>query len=311
MAASNRSALLIQSYKVLKKHFKPVAPPERTVLENLLFSCCLECSPPEAAESAYKTLIEKYFDLNEIRVSTHRELSETMKDLSDPTEAALRLRGVLQSVFESIYEFDLENMKKQNIGQAVKPLAGYKRATPFIVSYVTQTALGGHAIPINAGAMESFLVVGIVTEKEAAKGTAPGLERAIPKNQGVEYGSLLHQLGVLFMANPYAAPLKQILLEINPGCKENLPKRKSKKAAKPEKGAEETKKSAAKSKGKKTAKATDAKKKHEKKKASAEKTVQKKATPKKKKVSKTAPKKKTQTKKKSTSTKRLSQRKPR
>ena len=310
MAASNRSALITQSHKVLKKHFTPVEPPERSVLESLLFASCLECSPPETAESAYKTLIEKYFDLNEIRVSTLRELAETMKELSDPAEAAMRLRGGLQAVFESIYKFDLESMKKQNIGQAVKTLAAYKGSTPFIVSYVTQNALGGHSIPVNTGAMESLKVVGVVSEKEAAKGSVPGLERAIPKNKGVEYGSLLHQLGVLYMANPYAAPLKQILLEINPGCKDNLPKRTVKKPAKPEKAAKPAKKTAAKGKSKESSKTTDTKKKAAKKKAPAKKADKKKATPKKKKTTKAATKK-TSAKKKSTSSKLLSKRKPR
>ena len=56
------------------------------------------------------------------------------------------------------------------------------------------------------------------------------MERAIPKNKGVEFGSELHQLGADFTANPYAPALQQILLQIDPDCKERLPKRRAAKA---------------------------------------------------------------------------------
>ena len=51
MATPNRAALIAKVLKVVRKHYKPVAPPkERTVLEQLLFACLVEDSPNEAAE---------------------------------------------------------------------------------------------------------------------------------------------------------------------------------------------------------------------------------------------------------------------
>ena len=42
MAAKNRAALINKVLKVVKKHYKPVAPPkERSLLQNLLFACWL------------------------------------------------------------------------------------------------------------------------------------------------------------------------------------------------------------------------------------------------------------------------------
>jgi len=129
---------------------------------------------------------------------------------------------------------DLETLKKQNIGQAEKQLQKYIGTTPFVVSYVTQMALGGHSIPINHGLLTAMQVVGVISENEAQKGLIPGLERAIPKNKGVEYGSLLHQLGVELGRNPYGPTTRKLLLEIAPGCKDQLPKRLSKRAAEEE-----------------------------------------------------------------------------
>jgi endonuclease III len=226
MAAKNRAALINKALKVVKKHFKPAAPPkERSLLEHLLFACCLENSNHDAAEKTFHSLSTDYFDWNEVRVSTIRELAEAMKPLNDPEAAATRLKRVLQSVFETHYSFDLEPMKKQNIGVAVKTLEKYNGSTPFIVAYVTQNALGGHAIPINQGLLESMRIVGVISDGEAAKGTVPGLERVVPKSKGAEVGSQLHQLGVEMHRSPYGQTIRKLLLEIEPDAKDNLPKR--------------------------------------------------------------------------------------
>jgi endonuclease III len=226
MASKNRAGLINKVLKVVKKHYKPAAPPkDSSLLEHLLFACCLENSPYEPAEKVFHSLSTDYFDWNEVRVSTIRELAEALKPLNDSQEAATRLKRVLQSVFETHYSFDLEPMKKQNIGAAVKTLEKYNGSTPFIVAYVTQNALGGHAIPINQGLLESMRIVGVISDAEAAKGTVPGLERIVPKSKGAEVGSMLHLLGVEMHRSPYGATIRKLLLEIEPDAKDNLPKR--------------------------------------------------------------------------------------
>lgn len=233
MAPSARTQLLTKTYRVLRKHYEAVLPPsDGSVLEHLLFACCLENAPPDTAQKAYATLDERFFDLNEVRVSTVRELAEAMHQLPDAEAAAGRLKRVLQSVFESHYAFDLESLRKLNLGQAIKRLEKYDGTDPFCTAYVTQVALVGHAISVNQGALDALVVIGAISEDEAAKHKVPGLERAIPKNKGAEFASLLHQFGVAFAANPYSPTLRKVLLEIAPNCKERLPKRPSKQVAK-------------------------------------------------------------------------------
>jgi len=152
MATPNRATLINRTLKIVKKHFKPVpAAKDRSLFEHLMFACLLENSPHEVAEQVFKTLREDYFDWNEVRVSTIRELSEVTKPLVDSAGSAARLKQTLHSVFENVYQFDLETLKKQNIGQAAKQLQKLKGSTPFVVAYVTQHALGGHAVPVNRG----------------------------------------------------------------------------------------------------------------------------------------------------------------
>lgn len=256
--AVNRSGLYTKIHKVLKKHYKPTAPnTQLPLMQQLLYGCCLENASAAAADKALAALESDYYDWNEVRVSTATELSESMHMLPDPLTAGNRTRQILQSVFETNYSFDIEQLKKENIGAAVKKLHKLKGATPFTVAYVTQMTLSGHSIPVGSGALEALYIVGVITEKEKEKYVIPGIERAIPKNKGIEFGSLLNQLGAELMRAPHGAGIKKILLEISPDAKERLPKRKSSKAEEPKKVTAAKKKSAEKDKkGQKSEKVT-------------------------------------------------------
>ncbi|MDP6443871.1 MAG: hypothetical protein QGG36_17835 [Pirellulaceae bacterium] len=312
--STNRAALLTKAHRVLKKHYKPVAPPsDRTLLEHYLFSCCLEGAKHEQAEEAFALLQQKYFDWNEVRVTTPSELAHVVSALPSAQRDAARLKRSLHSLFEAHYTFDVEFLKKENIGKAVKEIEKLKGVTPFTVNYVVQNALGGHAIPVNNSGLDVMYVLGVISENERNKKRVPGLERAISKNKGVEFGSLLHQISVEYGQTPFSNRVRAILLEIADDAKERFPKR----ASKAEKDAKESKKSSggkkvtaagkAKPAGKKAA-AAKTEKKSAKKKTPVKKTPAKKAA--KKPVAKKAPKK-TPTKKTKSPTSRLSKKKPR
>ena len=304
MATSNRATLINKMIKVVNKHYKSTpVPKDRTLFENLLYACCLENSLHESAELVFEALTRDYFDWNEVRVSTVRELSEVTKPLNDPEASATRLKRVLQSIFETHYSFDLEALKKQNIGQAVKALNNYRGTTPFIVSYVTQNSLSGHSIPVNQGLLESVRIVEIISDVEANKGAIPGLERTIPKSKGVDVGTLLHQLGVEFHRSPYGPTIRNILQEISPECKSRLPKRPVKKKAATTKPKSSESSSTDKKPGTKTT-STSPKKKLVKKKKVLKKGTKKKVVKEKSRLTATKRKKKTPNK-------RLAKRKPR
>ena len=233
MASVSRTSQLAKVFKVLKKHYQPVSvDSNRPVLEQLLLACCLEDAHYPAAEDAFAAVVRTFFDWNEVRVTTISELAEVMSGLPAPRKAANRFKRVLQSVFEDTYAFDLEESRKKNLGPTVQWLKELDGSTEFIVSYVVQAALEGHSIPVDGGSVQALHVADLVSDKDLAKGVVPGLNRAVAKSKGVEFGSLLHQFGADFTANPYAPAVRKILLQINPDCKDRLPKRRTKKAAK-------------------------------------------------------------------------------
>ncbi len=228
MAPVSRTAQFAKVSKILKKHYKAVRPdPERPVLEHLLVACCLENCHYEPAEEAYAALKHTFFDFNEIRVTSIAELSEVMAALPDPRTAANRLKRVLQAVFEATYEFDLEEYRKKNLGPTTKWLEKLDGTTGFCIAYVVQAALGGHSIPVDSGTLKVLQICDLITDKDVEAGVVPGLERAVTKAKGIEFGSMLHQLGADFTANPYSAAVRKILLSIDPNCKDRFSKRRT------------------------------------------------------------------------------------
>ncbi len=228
MTAVSRTAQFAKVHKILKKHYKPVAPrADRSVLEHLMFACCLEDAGYEAAEEAFAALVHTFFDWNEIRVTLLSELSEVMAGLPDPRVAANRIKRILHGVFEAAYSFDLEDKRKKNLGPTVKWLEKLDGTTKFTVAYLVQAALGGHQIPIDSGSMTALRIVDLVGDKDVVEGVVPGLERAVAKSKGIEFGSLLHQLGADFTANPFSPAVRDLLLQIEPTAKDRFPQRRA------------------------------------------------------------------------------------
>ena len=234
MAKIDRGALITKAFKVLRKHYEPFTHAERPVLEQMLYGLCLENADVEAATKAFETLKGGFFDWNEVRVSTVEELGEAMSMLPEPKAVAHRVKRFLYSVFETGYSFDLESIKKMNVGAAIQKLEKHQGASPFAIAVVTQSCLGGHAIPLDKGALLAFSVLGLATDADISRSAVPGLERAIPKNKGIEFGTVLHRFAAELIASPYSTNMHKILLEISPEAKENLPKRPPKAPPKPE-----------------------------------------------------------------------------
>ncbi len=199
MTASNRASRIAKLHTALKKQFKPLPATERPLMEHLLYACLLEDAPADLADEALAKLEQGFCDWNELRVTTITEIAEVLSQLPSPIAAATRLKRCLQGAFETFYSFEIDELKKQNLGAAVQQFQGLPGMTPFVLAYLIQQGLGGHAIPVDTGAMRLMYACEIVNESERDAGKVPGLERAIPKNKGIEFGSLLHQASVALM----------------------------------------------------------------------------------------------------------------
>lgn len=223
MSASNRAALIGKLHAALKKYYKPLpAQPTRPLLEHLLYASLLEDAPADLADEGMAKCEQEFFDWNEVRVTTVTELSQVLSRLPDPAKAARRLKSNLQAIFEEFYTFDLDHLKKENLGKAVNKFEKMPGMTPFVLSYTIQHGLGGHAIPVDYSAMVIMLSTEIASQPEAMSGRVPGLERAIPKNKGIEFAGLLHQAAVALNKTTNDKTARALLDAVSKGSSKRL-----------------------------------------------------------------------------------------
>src|SRR5437879_986402 len=99
----NKQKIVSQLFTSLAKHAKS-KPGERPVLEQFVYAILRENATRDAADQAFTSLREQFFDWNEIRVSSTLEIAETLDGiLSEPESRAQRIVDLLQEIFETTY----------------------------------------------------------------------------------------------------------------------------------------------------------------------------------------------------------------
>lgn len=193
----NKQRLLNHVFAAAKKTVE-VDEEVRPVLQQFIYGLCRENATREQADEAYRFLCERFFDWNEIRVSSLRELEEAFAGMSDAEMRAQRLIAFLQEVFEIHFSFELDKLQKEGVKQAAKKLSRYQAANDYIVSWVVQRSLGGHAIPVDAPTLRCASRLGLIeNEPEEAEARAT-LEHLVPKAKGA-----LFTEGISMIADDY------------------------------------------------------------------------------------------------------------
>jgi len=182
LKASDKQAILKKVVTELKKRYGGSIPKHsRTTFETLLFAAILEDVPEKEAEAAYARLIDGFFDLNEIRVSSITEIERALGGIADSDWKAMRIREALQYTFEKYYSYDLETLRRKTQEQAQKELDSIPHQTPFIRQYTNQHSLGCHILPIDSTMNRTLIWMGLAPPEGAAEATAEDLKSAVKK----------------------------------------------------------------------------------------------------------------------------------
>lgn len=221
MAVANRAKFFDKLYRLLRKQYEVHLPSaDRPVLEQALFAVCLENATCQAAEAAFARLRERFFDWNEIRVSSPRELAESLDGLPDPLQRGRAIKAILQSVFESRYAFDLEGLRRLSLGQAGKELTKLDGVSAFVVAFVLQAALKGHTIPLDDATIRVVHRLGLASEEADPEEMRASLERLVPKSRGPAFCSLLRELAFDVCLPEEPRVRRCVLAEICPTAKQ-------------------------------------------------------------------------------------------
>jgi len=194
----NKQRLLNQLFGTANKS-EGTTPEARPVLEEFIFGLCRESATVDQAEQAYRSLRQHFFDWNEVRVSSAREVEEVLADLPGSELRAQRLLSFLQEVFETDFSFDLETLHKKGVKQASKHLTRYEAASDYTCAWVVQRSLGGHAIPIDPPTLRCSRRLGLVeTDTADVEAIRASLEHLVPKAKGPLFTEVISNLAAEF-----------------------------------------------------------------------------------------------------------------
>ncbi|MDG2389410.1 MAG: hypothetical protein P8M30_08835 [Planctomycetaceae bacterium] len=195
--ASDKQAICKKLTIALKKRYNGSVPKiELPVMESLVFAACLENESYERAQQYYDRLLEVFHDWNEVRVSSITELEAVFEGMADPDWRALRVRSILQFIFEKKYVFDFEVIRKKTQDLAARHLNKIPHKTPFIVNWVMQNALDSHLVPLDDYMHETATCLGLLERKEKVGSAAETLKAAVRKADVPLFASLLKSLSI-------------------------------------------------------------------------------------------------------------------
>jgi endonuclease III len=204
---TNKQRVLNQLFAGQGRGGKDADAEHPPVLEQFVYAICREGVTPEAADRAFRNLRERFFDWNEVRVSSTRELAEALEGLPDAEGRAQRLVDFLQEVFETTFSFDLEGLQKKGLKQAAKALQRYQAANDYAVAWVVQHSLGGHAIPLDSASLRVLRRLGLLeNDQDDLEALRASLEHQIPKSRGSQFSDLISTLA------------DEVCLEDEPNC---------------------------------------------------------------------------------------------
>jgi endonuclease-3 len=223
--AFNKQRLVNQLFSSFTKgHKAPAGGGEalnRPVLEQFLYALCREGVTRDKADRAYGFLRQRFFDWNEVRVSSARELEEAFAGFPDRETRAQRLIDFLQEVFETTFSFDLDPLHKKGLKQAAKQLARYQAANDYTVAWVMQQSLGGHAIPLDTPTLRVLRRLGLLeTDTGDPEALRSSIEHLVPKIRGPLFNEVVSALAdeYCWEAKPNCGPCP--LAGVCPSCEE-------------------------------------------------------------------------------------------
>ena len=111
--------------------------------------------------------------------------------MTDPDWRALRVRSVLQSVFEKNYVFEFEGIRKKTQDLAARQLKKIPNSTPYMCHWVMQNTLGVHLVPLDDQMLNAAIWLGLLERKEKVATGSETLKAALRKADVPLFSALL------------------------------------------------------------------------------------------------------------------------
>lgn len=184
-----------QLYRLLKRKSPKV---EKIVYDEpadaLVYAIISENLSEAAAQSATKKFADYFVDLNDLRVSSPREIIEVLGDITPVTTAiASRIAIVLKIIFDEYNKVSLETLRKIGKRPARKILEKTEGISRFVVDYCMLTSLQGHAIPLTETMIEYLRSNKLVQHNADYEEIEGFLAKQTPAESAYEFYALLRR----------------------------------------------------------------------------------------------------------------------
>lgn len=141
-----------------------------------------------AASKAYRELMLQMTDLNEVRVSSVREISVVIREfIPDSIDCAQNISLALDNIFRRENGISLSMLQGKGRREARQYLDSLQGVTPFAAAAVQLWSLGGHAIPVNRRLLETLRREKLVDVEAEVEVVQAFLERNIPADQAKDF----------------------------------------------------------------------------------------------------------------------------
>lgn len=142
---------LKQAYAKIRGKSEP-PPSEDGVdpVQHLILAILSQETTIARGRKALKKINDDMVDLNDLRVSTSAEISESItRHIPRSVQRAKRLLRVLDSIYQREYTVSLQTLRGKGIRDVKQYLDTLDGMTPYVSGSVILWSLGGHAIPVN------------------------------------------------------------------------------------------------------------------------------------------------------------------
>ncbi len=190
----------------LKSKYAPEGElPQRTPLEELIYSFLLWEAPIAKADAAFRRLMNHVVDVNELRVCRPPEIISIIgKTYPLAEERAMRLKASLHEVYLREFAVTLDKCAALSKRDARKYLDTLEGMPPFVSARVILLRLGGHAIPVDNNLLDRLVARGVVEPDYDCARAEGVLERHVKADDGIQ----VHLTLLNWADDPATAPKK-------------------------------------------------------------------------------------------------------
>ncbi len=170
-------------------------PSPRPPLEELLLGVLAQGSSERSASRAYRRLTQFFVDLNEVRVSTPKDIEAAISDLPNAEDKAYAVKETLSHVFNKRNEISLGFLEEASAAEARRFFAEMEDTDRGVIARVMLFSLGHPAMPLNAQVDRVSSRLGLIQGDGDSSESRARLEKIVPSDRMFDVHSLFNEHG--------------------------------------------------------------------------------------------------------------------